>query len=71
MHSATNVTLCLWHMKGICMGHWWNDTNRAKPTCVDPSGRALRIRPHWSQNRLNITKQLLSGHTWPDMCGYF
>jgi hypothetical protein len=53
------------------MGHWWNGTDRAKPRCVDPGDRAVRVRPYWSQNRHNTADQLLPGHTSLDMCGYF
>jgi len=32
---------------------------------------ALKPRLYWSQNRHNTANQHLSGHTSPDMCGYF
>jgi len=33
--------------------------------------RGQRVRLHVSQNRHNTANQHLSGHTFPDMCGYF
>ena len=42
-----------------------------QPTFCGSHVAHLRPQLYWSQNRHNAANQHLSGHTSPDICGYF